>query len=185
MHAFVHTLGLARRDGLKGAGLVCLLNEQDYDHLTVVPLDYSALSFAEGARQGPNAEIRDEVWGNLSAMNRAAEHLLGQHDFASFCRRASVPVGRPEQSLVRILQRAAWHRVDDSLVRFEIAASSFCHQMVRSIVGTLVEVGQGRREVDSIPASLAALDRNAAGRVAPPTGLVLWDVGFDGTRWDA
>ena len=57
--------------------------------------------------------------------------------------------------------------------------------MVRSIVGTLVDVGHGRRGADSIPATLAALDRNAAGQVAPPTGLVLWYVGYDGRRWDA
>ena len=72
-----------------------------------------------------------------------------------------------------------------SLLRFEIAATSFCHQMVRSIVGTLVDVGRGRREAATIPATLAALDRSAAGPVAPPTGLVLWHVGYDGPRWDA
>jgi tRNA pseudouridine38-40 synthase len=134
---------------------------------------------------------------DLTAMNAAAAHLLGQHDFASFCRRAKVAEGEPDRSLVRILQRAAWTRVDvptDSVsptdpvaavLRFEIAATSFCHQMVRSIVGTLVDVGRGRREPDSIPATLAALDRAAAGPVAPPTGLVLWHVGYDGARWDA
>ena len=72
-----------------------------------------------------------------------------------------------------------------SLVRFDIAATSFCHQMVRSIVGTLVDVGRGRRSPESIPATLAALDRSAAGPVAPPNGLVLWHVGYDGARWDA
>ncbi len=71
------------------------------------------------------------------------------------------------------------------MLRFEIAASSFCHQMVRSIVGTLVEVGRGRRGPDSIVDTLAALDRSAAGPVAPPTGLVLWDVSYAGLRWDA
>ena len=57
--------------------------------------------------------------------------------------------------------------------------------MVRSIVGTLVDVGRGRRAVDSIPATLAALDRNAAGPVAPPTGLVLFAVDYSGERWDS
>ncbi|WP_051062837.1 tRNA pseudouridine(38-40) synthase TruA [Ilumatobacter nonamiensis] len=127
---------------------------------------------------------------DVDAMNVAATHLLGEHDFASFCRRPKVGEGRPEKSLVRILQRAEWHRValedmPDSLLRFEIAASSFCHQMVRSIVGTLVDVGRGRRDSHSIPATVAALDRSAAGSVAPPTGLVLWHVGYDGRRWDA
>jgi tRNA pseudouridine38-40 synthase len=122
---------------------------------------------------------------DVEAMDRAAGDLVGEHDFASFCRRPRVGPDRVTPSLVRIVLRAGWHRVDDgSLLRFGIAASSFCHQMVRSVVGTLVEIGEGRRPADSIPAILAARDRSAAGRVAPPTGLVLWDVGYDGTRWD-
>ena len=131
---------------------------------------------------------------DVEAMNAAARHLLGEHDFASFCRRVKVAEGAPEKSTVRILQHAEWRRVavadvaeapDSPLLRFEIAASSFCHQMVRSIVGTLVEVGGGRRSPDSLIDSLRALDRNAAGKVAPPTGLTLWSVGYDGVRWDA
>ena len=87
--------------------------------------------------------------------------------------------------MVRILLRAEWKRVEPPLLRFEISATSFCHQMVRSIVGTLVDIGSGRRPAGSIPAMLAAGDRNAAGQVAPPIGLTLWAVGFDGERWDA
>ncbi len=116
--------------------------------------------------------------------------LLGEHDFSSFCRRPKPGVGYDEPSLVRHLTSARWAAVDNdqwgsSLLRFEITASSFCHQMVRSIVGTLVDVGLGRRRADSLPATLAALDRNAAGQVAPPTGLVLWSVDYSGERWDA
>jgi tRNA pseudouridine38-40 synthase len=136
---------------------------------------------------------------DVTAMNAAGRYLLGQHDFASFCRRPKVGEDQPEKSLVRILQRAHWSRVELTDVtggaeggdvppvwlRFDVAATSFCHQMVRSIVGTLVDVGRGRRAPGSIPATLAALDRAAAGPVAPPTGLVLWHVGYDGTRWDA
>jgi tRNA pseudouridine38-40 synthase len=158
----------------------------------------------------PNPLVARTSWHiaeplDLDVMNRGAAHLVGQHDFASFCRRPKVPEGQPEKSLVRVLQHAEWHPVapDDpparvspasgtpapgtpaSLLRFEIAASSFCHQMVRSIVGTLVDVGRGRRRPESIPATLAALDRSAAGPVAPPHGLVLWHVGYDGSRWDA
>ncbi len=85
---------------------------------------------------------------------------------------------------------ARWTEIDDGiwgpgLLRFEIAATSFCHQMVRSIVGTLVDVGLGRRSVESTDATLAALDRNAAGQVAPPTGLVLYSVDYSGDRWDS
>jgi tRNA pseudouridine38-40 synthase len=142
----------------------------------------------------PNPLLARTCWHvpeplDLDVMNAAAVHFIGQHDFASFCRRPKVAENQPERSLVRILQRAEWHRAggeaQTALLRFEIAATSFCHQMVRSIVGTLVDVGRGRRDAASIPATLAALDRSVAGPVAPPTGLVLWHVGYDGTRWDA
>lgn len=131
---------------------------------------------------------------NIDAMNTAAAHLVGEHDFASFCRRPKVAAGLPDKSLVRILEVARWYRVapsagdgevPDALLRFEIAASSFCHQMVRSIVGTLVEIGRNRRDAASIADTLRAQDRASAGPVAPPTGLVLWSVSYEGVRWDA
>jgi tRNA pseudouridine38-40 synthase len=131
---------------------------------------------------------------DVDGMNEAARVLIGQHDFASFCRRAKPREGFPEKSLVRILQVARWHRVetdhggergDSPLLRFDIAATSFCHQMVRSIVGTLIEVGRGRRSADSVAHTLDAQHRSSAGPVAPPTGLVLWRVSYDGVRWDA
>ena len=142
----------------------------------------------------PNPLIARTSWQvtrplDLDAMQTASELLLGEHDFASFCRRPKPAAGFDEPSLVRRLDEARWSRVEDawapSLVRFEITASSFCHQMVRSIVGTLVDVGLGRRDPDSIESTLAARDRNAAGQVAPPTGLVLWSVDYRGERWDA
>jgi tRNA pseudouridine38-40 synthase len=145
----------------------------------------------------PNPLVARHSWHvpdplDVDAMNEGAVHLLGEHDFATFCRRPKVAEGQPDKSLVRILQQAEWRRVDggtdesrSELLRFEIAASSFCHQMVRSIVGTLVDVGRGRRRASSVPEMLAALERSAAGPVAPPTGLVLWHVDYDGTRWDA
>jgi tRNA pseudouridine38-40 synthase len=143
----------------------------------------------------PNPLLARTTWHvpqalDVGAMNTAAMSLLGERDFSSFCRRAKPRAGDDAPSLVRHLHDASWTFADDgswgrSLLRFEITASSFCHQMVRSIVGTLVDVGVGRRSADSLPATLAALDRNAAGQVAPPTGLVLWSVDYSGERWDA
>jgi tRNA pseudouridine38-40 synthase len=142
----------------------------------------------------PNPLLARTTWHvplplDLAVMNLAAASVLGEHDFSSFCRRPRPGAGFDEPSLIRHLHAAHWTRDvgewGPSLLRFEITASSFCHQMVRSIVGTLVDVGLGRRRADSVPATLAAHDRNAAGQVAPPTGLVLWSVDYRGERWDA
>ncbi|HNJ98441.1 MAG TPA: hypothetical protein PLV13_09965, partial [Ilumatobacteraceae bacterium] len=76
---------------------------------------------------------------------------------------------------------ASWHEVPGNvpgLLRFEIRANAFCHQMVRSLVGTLVDVGLGRLHAGDMRRILLARDRQAAGRVAPPHGLVLWEVGY-------
>jgi tRNA pseudouridine38-40 synthase len=100
-------------------------------------------------------------------MRRAARDLLGEHDFASFCR---APDG--ERSTTRTLTRLAVRRLGD---RIEVTARAdgFLHQMVRSLVGTLVLVGEGRMAPDGMPGVLAARDRSAAGPVAPARGLTL------------
>jgi tRNA pseudouridine38-40 synthase len=117
---------------------------------------------------------------DVAAMDEAAQHLLGEHDFASFCRRPKQPDGAPEPSLVRDVLAAGWSVADAEgpLLRFEIRANAFCHQMVRAITGTLVDIGVGRLPADAVPAVLAAGDRQAAGQVAPPHGLTLWQVGY-------
>ncbi len=111
----------------------------------------------------------------LSAMNDAASALVGEHDFSSFCRR---PKDRPDASLVRHVSRADWHRIEPTRLMFTVEANAFCHQMVRSLVGFCVSVGRGRRSADEVEAVLAACDRDAAGAVAPPLGLVLVDVSY-------
>ena len=138
----------------------------------------------------PNPLLADTTWHvhrplDVAAMQAACPPLLGEHDFASFCRKPKMPDGMEPASLVRVLYEATWTRLDDSpMLRFEIAGSAFCHQMVRSIVGTLVDIGIGRIHHSKMPDILAARDRESAGAVAPPTGLVLWHVGYDGVRWD-
>lgn len=118
----------------------------------------------------------------LRSMRAAGDPLIGEHDFSSFCRRREVTdpaTGqRTDATLVRRLIRAEWDEPADGLLRFEIEASSFCHQMVRSVVGMLVDVGRGRRTAADVTAALAARDRGAAGQIAPPHGLCLWRVRY-------
>jgi tRNA pseudouridine38-40 synthase len=113
----------------------------------------------------------------LDVLRLACDPLIGTHDFTSFCRRPKRSDGG-EVSLVRDVRSARWERVDEHTLRFWIEASSFCHQMVRSIVGTLVEVGLGRMPAGDIRAIIAARDRRYAGPVAPPHGLTLWHVDY-------
>jgi tRNA pseudouridine38-40 synthase len=123
---------------------------------------------------------------DLVLMQSAVSPLIGEHDFTSFCRRPKVPDGQPPASMVRIVHEVRWERVGgSSLLRMQIRASAFCHQMVRSICGTLVDVGLRRLTPADVNGILRAKDRAVAGQIAPPQGLVLWEVGYDGERWDA
>ncbi len=111
-------------------------------------------------------------------MADAARELVGTHDFSSFCRR---PRDRPDASLVRRVTDARWSQEPGDhgrVLTFEVTATAFCHQMVRSIVGTLVDIGRGRRPVSTIQDALAVADRSVAGQLAPPQGLILWEVGY-------
>lgn len=129
--------------------------------------------------------LSDTVWWvgeplDGPAMEVASQVLVGEHDFSSFCRR---PRRGPEASLVRRVHAAHWSASpapngDGTLWWFEITASAFCHQMVRSIVGALVAVGRGRRTDRDLAALLAARDRDGAPNLAPPQGLTLWQVGY-------
>lgn len=106
---------------------------------------------------------------DVGAMREAAAALAGAHDCDSFCVKSSLEPGRTRCELreVQLLEPAP-----DELA-LVIEADRFLHSMVRTIVGTLVEVGRGQRPAGCIPAILAARDREAAGFTAPPHGLVL------------
>jgi tRNA pseudouridine38-40 synthase len=111
---------------------------------------------------------------DLRALRLGADPLIGEHDFSSFCRRPA-----PDVELTRRVLEAQWDDVGDGVFRFEITANAFCHQMVRSLVGTLVDVGRGRTRAGEVLAILRARDRQAAGQPAPPHGLCLWSVAYD------
>jgi tRNA pseudouridine38-40 synthase len=103
----------------------------------------------------------------IGAMRRAAAGLLGEHDFASFCKHPGA--GRPT---TRHLQRLAIRRVGDD-VEFSLRANAFLHQMVRILVGTLVRVGDGRMQPHEPAEILTLRDRSQAPRAAPASGLTL------------
>jgi tRNA pseudouridine38-40 synthase len=124
---------------------------------------------------------------DLRAMASAADALLGEHDFRAFCRR--VPGTGPETPITRRVLDARFTVVPAGLtelgpgarlLRFDIEATSFCHQMVRSVVGMLVEVGRGRRRASDVNWLLQSADRSRVGGViAPPHGLCLMAVHYD------
>lgn len=116
---------------------------------------------------------------DIHALRLGCDALYGLHNFSSFCRRPKPnPVTGFEPSLMRRVHDASWHELGDGVLRFDIRASSYCHQMVRSIVGTLVEMGRGFRRPGEMAGIIRAEDRSAAGGVAPPQGLCLWEVGY-------
>ena len=128
---------------------------------------------------GPVADplLRRTAWHvpaplDLEAMRDGSDYYVGTNDFASLCRRAE---GR---STVRTVLWVSWEGEAGRMLTFEVAAESFCHQMVRSMVALAVEVGRGKLTADLVPAILSARDRNAARGAAPAHGLVLWDVSY-------
>ncbi|HEY6316963.1 MAG TPA: tRNA pseudouridine(38-40) synthase TruA [Acidimicrobiia bacterium] len=110
---------------------------------------------------------------DLSLLRLGADPFVGEHDFAAFCRRAG------SATTVRRVLDSCWHPADGEVLRYEIRAKAFCWQMVRAIVGTLVDVGTGRRRPGDMLAVLRSGDRAQAPRLAPAHGLCLWDVGYD------
>ncbi len=112
---------------------------------------------------------------DLSTLRLAADPFVGRRDFSSFCRPPTIG----GKSLVRRVYDSGWTDLGDGVLRYEVRASSFCWQMVRSMVGTMVDVGMGKRAPGDMMGILARRDRSAAGEPAPPHGLCLWDVGYE------
>lgn len=109
---------------------------------------------------------------NLDAMRKAAESLLGEHDFSAFCSNKHM-----KKSTVRTLSEIQIERRGGE-VRLTYTGSGFLYNMVRILTGTLLEVGHGQRSVDSVKAALLHLNREQAGFTAPAQGLILWDVQY-------
>jgi tRNA pseudouridine38-40 synthase len=139
--------------------------------------------------------IRHFVWHvpqplAVELMQRAADALVGEHDFAAF-----QGTGRTVHTTVRAVISARWtehalwlpppgggsssgRSTSGRLLVFEMRGEGFLRHMVRAVAGTLVEIGLGRRNADEMPRILASRDRSQAGRTAPPCGLCLMKVEY-------
>lgn len=119
---------------------------------------------------------REVLWHNrplnLELMNAAATRLLGEHDFAAFCKR------REGATTIRELRRLEWSRGDDGIILATVVADAFCHSMVRALVGALLAVGDGRRPVEWPGEVLARAVRDPGVHVAPAHGLTLEEVRY-------
>ncbi|WP_041625683.1 tRNA pseudouridine(38-40) synthase TruA [Stackebrandtia nassauensis] len=139
--------------------------------------------------------VADTVWGvnplrrldtvawprpvDLDVMNAAATVLVGEHDFAAFCKR------REGATTVRALRTVRWDRDADGIARATVVADAFCHSMVRSLVGAMLAVGEGRRDAAWLAALLTRGERSGEVLVAPANGLTLVEVEFpaDPSAW--
>ncbi len=109
-------------------------------------------------------------------MQRAAEYLIGEHDFTSFCNVESQAL-----SHVRIIKDVTVKR-DGDLVTISVTGNGFLYNMVRIIAGTLVQIGRGKGEPEDVEKMIEAKDRAAAGPTAPPEGLFLMNYKFLGNE---
>ena len=105
---------------------------------------------------------------DLDRMQQAANHLVGEHDFASLTRK-----NHGRDSTVRTIHACTVTAVNRRRCRIDVSGNGFLYNMVRIIAGTLLEVGRGQVEPDAIPGIVAARDRMAAGPTLPPDGLFL------------
>lgn len=109
---------------------------------------------------------------DLDAMNEASAALVGEHDFAAYCKK------REGATTIRTLQQLSWERADDGIITATVRADAFCHNMVRSLVGALLHVGDGHRPTDWPGKVLAAAVRDSSVHVVKPHGLTLEEVGY-------
>jgi len=153
--------------------------------ITPVPVEFDARFAALGRHY--RYRIATAPWGadplrardtlawphplDLEAVTAASAGLLGEHDFAAFCKR------REGATTVRALQRLEWTRGPDGIIDAAVSADAFCHSRVRSLIGALLDVGRGRRAVEWPAGLLLRAERASDVGVAPAHGLTL--VGVD------
>jgi tRNA pseudouridine38-40 synthase len=109
---------------------------------------------------------------DLALMNVASADLVGLNDFASFCK------PREGATTIRDLRQLTWDRRPDGIIEATVLADAFCHSMVRSLVGCLMVIGEGRKDVTWAKESLASRARSSSIPIAPANGLTLEEVAY-------
>ena len=154
--------------------------------MTEVPADFDARFSATFRRY--EYRVTDSPWGaeplrrhdtlawpkplDLTALNAAADGLVGEHDFAAYCRR------KENATTLREVTRLDWRRDPDSILVATVQADAFCQAMVRSLVGAMLVAGDGRRPVEWPASLLSRRERSSEVTVAPAHGLTLVAVGY-------
>ena len=191
VHAWGQVVSFATGADLDPARLVPALNRRLGPEIVVrdarvVPPDFDARHSAVARtyrytivnRPVPDPFLARTSWWVPEPLDRnrlrlAADPFVGEHDFAAFCRR-----GPEGSTTVRRVLESRWDVLPDGILRYEIRGTAFCWQMVRSVVGTLVEIGRGRRTPGDVLTILRSRDRAQAPSPAPPSGLCLWAVDY-------
>jgi len=192
VHAWGQVVSFGAPDGTDPAMLVERLNRMLGSEIAVrdasiAPAGFDARHSARARtyrytvlnRSTPDPSMARSAWWvpepiDLHALQLAATPFIGEHDFASFCRK-----GPEGSTTVRRVLESDWSDLGDGVLRYQVKATAFCWQMVRSLVGTQVEAGRGKRKAGEILSILRAKDRAAAGQLAPPHGLSLWRVDYE------
>lgn len=190
-HALGQVANFLTRASLRPQEFKCAINALLPPDIVIVnaeevPIDFHARKHAKSKiylymilnRDFPSAIWNRYCWWvrwplNVDIMRKAAGFLVGVHDFSSFTNS-----GGSSKSTVRTVYRAQLDIKRDGFLSFEIEANGFLKQMVRVIVGTLVEVGRGRMDLVSFLALLEKGDRRLAGPTAPAKGLFLKEVKY-------
>jgi tRNA pseudouridine38-40 synthase len=206
VHAFAQVASFSLESPIPGPNLQRALNHLLPTSIRIVavetvPADFHARHSARRKtyeyRISPDAvcppTLAPFVWNctwplDLTAMQRAAEYVIGTHDFTSFAAtdpdlstRSSeeeTSAGVNEKSAIRTIFASNWH-CESGLLIYQVTGSGFLHHMVRNLVGTFVNVGRGRTSADALPDILVACSRPAAGPTAPPQGLFLVSVDYE------
>ncbi len=170
---------------LRGLNSICGPDIAVYSLTPVAPEAHARFDARERTYRYFAHTVKDPFAGRLSwqappgldfeAMNRAAEHILGCRDFTSFSK-----LHTDVKTNICTVTAAAWHPIEDRPGHwyFEITADRFLRNMVRAVVGTLVEVGRGKLTPEGVARIIEARDRCAAGTSMPGEALFLWDVKY-------